>query len=252
MNENESQSLDVLGIKPVGEAINTVFKGTVDGAAAFLGRICLPAAEEFGLLLRDRVSQWRTQNLIKIAERTERKLGATPDANQKHAHPRLVHLTLENGSWADTDELQEMWAGLLASSCTLDGKDESNLIFVNLLSQLTSSQVKILNYGCENSEKRVSRTGELRAHDLYLRLKDLQNLTNEQDYHRLDRELDHLRTLGLMEGGFYRDSDTAGIKPTPLAFHLYVKCQGSSKSPVEYFDLTMWQEPNIRKVETNV
>src|SRR5438552_9230450 len=156
MSENQSQSLDVLGIKPVGEAITTAVKGTVDGAAAFLSRICLPAAEEFGLLLRDRVSHWRTQNLIKIAEKTERKLGPTPDAAHMHAHPRLVHLTLENGSWADTDELQEMWAGLLASACTIDGKDESNLIFVNLLSQLTSIQVKVLNYGCENSEKRVS------------------------------------------------------------------------------------------------
>ena len=59
MSENQSQSLDVLGIKPVGEAITTAVKGTVDGAAAFLSRICLPAAEEFGLLLRDRVSHLR-------------------------------------------------------------------------------------------------------------------------------------------------------------------------------------------------
>jgi hypothetical protein len=73
MSKNEWQSLDVLGIKPLAEAINTVIKGTVDGAAVFLGRICLPAAEEFGLLLRDRVSHWRRQNLIRIAEKAERK-----------------------------------------------------------------------------------------------------------------------------------------------------------------------------------
>lgn len=244
---SENQSLDVLGIKPVGEAVSTVVTGAVDAAAAFLGRICLPAAEEFGLLLRDRVSHWRAQNLVKIAEKTERKLEANTNAGQLHAHPRIVHLTLENGSWANTDDLQEMWSGLLASACTIDGKDESNLMFVNLLSQLTSTQVKVLNYGCEASEKRVSRKGELRARDLYVRLRELQNITNEQDYHRLDRELDHLRTLGLIEGGFYRDSDTAGIKPTPLALHLYVKCQGSSQSPVEYFGLTRWQEPRSWK-----
>lgn len=241
----ENQSLDVLGIKPVGEAVSTLVKGTVDAAAAFLGRICLPAAEEFGLLLRDRVGHWRTQNLVKIAEKTERKLADNPNAAQVHAHPRIVHSTLENGSWADTDELQEMWAGLLASACTIDGKDESNLMFVNLLSQLTSTQVKVLNYGCESSEKRVSKKGELRARDLYVRLKDLQVLTGEEDYHRLDRELDHMRALGLIDGGFFRDSDTAGIKPTPLGLHLYVKCQGSPQSPVEYFGLTIWQEPTM-------
>jgi len=156
----------VLGIKPVGEAVNTLVKGTVDAAAAFLGRICLPAAEEFGLLLRDRVGHWRTRNLVKIAEKTERKVANNPNAPQVHAHPRIVHSALENGSWADTDELQEMWAGLLASACTVDGKDESNLMFVNLLSQLTSTQVKVLNHGCESSEKRVSKKGELRARDL--------------------------------------------------------------------------------------
>jgi len=39
----------------LAEAINTVTTSVVGGAEAFLGRICLPAAEEFGLLLRDRV-----------------------------------------------------------------------------------------------------------------------------------------------------------------------------------------------------
>lgn len=37
------------------QPLNTLAQGAVDGAGAFLGRICLPAAEEFGLLLRDKV-----------------------------------------------------------------------------------------------------------------------------------------------------------------------------------------------------
>lgn len=36
MSEKDSNSIDILGIKPIGEAANTVAKGTVDGAAAFL------------------------------------------------------------------------------------------------------------------------------------------------------------------------------------------------------------------------
>lgn len=46
----DNKSLDVLGVKPIADSVNTVTKGTVDGASAFLSRICLPAAEEFGLL----------------------------------------------------------------------------------------------------------------------------------------------------------------------------------------------------------
>lgn len=65
------KSLDVLGIKPVAEAINTVTQATTAGAGAFLSRICLPAAEEFGLLLRDKVSAWRAKNALAITVQAE-------------------------------------------------------------------------------------------------------------------------------------------------------------------------------------
>lgn len=237
MSEKDSNSLDILGIKPVGEAVNSVVKGTVDGAAAFLSRICLPAAEEFGLLLRDKVSHWRTANLIKISQKAEKKLKATPDSEERHAHPRLVHLTLENGSWADSNEFQEMWAGLLASSCTKDGRDESNLIFINLLSQLTSIQVRVLNYSCEKSEKSITIGGWLHTKELHIPLEELQTVTGIEDFHRLDRELDHLRSLELITSGFDPDSTIAEIAPTTLALHLYVRCQGSLQSPVDFFGL---------------
>lgn len=235
--DEKSKSLDLLGIKPIGDAVSFIVKGTVDGAAAFLGRICLPAAEEFGLLLRDKVSNWRSQNLVKIAEKAERKLKAEPNAEKRHAHPRLVSLTLENGSWADVDEVQEMWGGLLASSCTEDGKDDSNLIFINLLSQLTNAQVLVLKYGCEEAEKYITQGGWVAANSLVVSLNELIEISGIHDFHRLDRELDYLRAVDLIHIGFPEDSTEADITPTPLALHLYVRCQGSLKSPLEYFGL---------------
>ncbi len=53
---DEKSSVDLFRIKPLGEAAKIVTQAAVDGAGAFLGRICLPAAEEFGLLLRDKVA----------------------------------------------------------------------------------------------------------------------------------------------------------------------------------------------------
>ena len=38
------KSLDLLGIKPVAEAINTVTRASTAGVGAFLGRICLPGS----------------------------------------------------------------------------------------------------------------------------------------------------------------------------------------------------------------
>jgi hypothetical protein len=50
--DNETPGIDLLR-KPVEEAVKIATKGAVDGVGAFLSRICLPAAEEFGLLCRD-------------------------------------------------------------------------------------------------------------------------------------------------------------------------------------------------------
>jgi hypothetical protein len=273
MSEKTPQSIDVLGIKPVGEAINTLVKGAVDGASAFLSRICLPASEEFGLLLRDKVGHWRAINLVKIAEKTERKLNAIPKTGECHAHPRIASLILEHSSWVDTDEIQDMWAGLLASSCTEDGKDDSNLIFINLLSQLSTLQVRVLNFACEKAEKKVSPVMSLvYAESIMISPQELANLTGINDLHRIDRELDHLAALDLIRGGFplfeneedgeellnnallkdkhlYTEEERkvlvpdfnasfADIAPSPLAINLYVRAQGSFLSPVEFFGLS--------------
>lgn len=59
------------------------------------------------------------------------------------------------------------------------------------------------------------------------------------DLHRLDRELDHLRALELIDGGVPVDEEgpevTIAFKPTGLGLNLYVRCQGATESPVVYF-----------------
>lgn len=62
------ESRDVFGLAPFGESLHTLTKAAVDGAAAFLGRICLLAAEEFGLLLRDKISRWRAANAVAVVQ----------------------------------------------------------------------------------------------------------------------------------------------------------------------------------------
>lgn len=228
---------DFFGIKPFGEAVNAATKAAIEGASAFLGRICLPAAEEYGLLLRDKISFWRRENFLRISEKAENLLNKFPDYEKKHAHPRLVSSILEHGSWSDDTIVQDMWAGLIASSCTLDGQDDSNLIFVNLLSQLTKSQGKLLKFSCEKSIKDIDRSGLIYIGDFIVNKDTLFEVTGISDIHIIDRELDHLRSLGLIKGGFYQGSDIANIAPTALAMYMYVRCQGSEDSPAHYFGL---------------
>ncbi|MDH4227726.1 MAG: DUF4393 domain-containing protein [Deltaproteobacteria bacterium] len=233
------KNADLLGIKSFGEAANTLAKGVVDAAGAFLGRICLPAAEEFGLYLEDKVSAWRTKNTANIVLGAKQILESQGGIKNKHAHPRLVHTILENGSWVEDTDIQKMWAGLLASSCTESGDCEENLMFSNLLKQLTSLQVKILKYACEHSEKYIiTPTGLPFSNALYISTEKLKAITGVVDIHRLDRELDHLRSLELIIGGYNSLGSNPEITPTALSMHLYVRGHGSEESPVSFFGIT--------------
>lgn len=242
MTKNDEGTKDILGLAPYGEALNTLAKGAVEGAGAFLGRICLPAAEEFGLLLRDRIGGWRANNAVKIALKAQTLFEKYSLPANFHAHPRLVMKVVQEGSWAEADEVQDMWAGLLTSSCSEDGMDETNLIFVTILAQLTHAEASILKYGCEKCEKQVSKAGWIGVkHELIIDLGDLERITGVHDIHRLDRELDHLRVLGLIGnpliGGFSPESTSPDITPTSLALQMYTRCQGYHGSPVEYYGL---------------
>ncbi len=103
MNEEKPKSLDVLGLKPVSEGIGTIAKD----AAEFLKLICCPAAEEFGLLLQDKVRYWRVKNLANIAQKTKRIMTKQYSDINLIATPHIVHRILENGSWIDDDRIKK-------------------------------------------------------------------------------------------------------------------------------------------------
>jgi len=203
----EKKSIDLLGLKPLSGAIKIATQGVVEGAAAFLGRICLPVAEEFGLLLKDKVHNWRSQNIVSIANKTERFLVEHGGVEGKQVHPRLLSHVLENGSWVDNDDVQRMWAGLLASSCTQDGRDESNLMFVSILTQISTAEARLLAHVCHVAPKKLSLDGLIYAASVQLTPTQLMEIWQDQDIHRIDRELDHLRELGVTSGGFSANTE---------------------------------------------
>jgi hypothetical protein len=231
----DDTSIDVFGIKPYADSVKIATQGAVDGAAAFFGRICLPVAEEFGFLLRDKVQVWRAANIASMAQATERMVG---DA-KVHVPPRLFSHIVEEASWIDDKYLQDMWAGLLASSCTKSGDDDSNMLFLNLLSGITKLQGRLLNYIVPNAPKCVTPNGLPHAHRFNIDIPTLTTVSECNDLERIDRELDSLRGRELIFGGFEIDSETtdASVEPTAIALHMYVRCQGSRQSPVEYFSL---------------
>jgi len=235
------RSIDVLGIKGLSESIRVATQGFVDGAAAFLSRVCLPAAEEFGLALRDRVSAWRARNAARVLSRAN-EIHVAQGLPPGEVNPRLIHLAIEEASWIDDADIQGMWAGLLASSVSAPSESDENLIFMNLLKQLSALQVRVLNYGVAEAKKYSSTFGLPMCYSLEVPSDRLSEVTGTVDIQRLDRELDHLRAVGLIGpypsgGGIDLQTGKADLTPTPLALHLYVRAQGSRLSPTEFWAL---------------
>jgi hypothetical protein len=231
--------------KYVGKSIEKVTDTSVNGISNFLGKICMPVANEFGLFLQDKVKIWRIKNIENILNKTQQILKIQERLNDSiQAHPLLVSKIIENSSWSTEDDIQNMWAGLLSSTCTEDGKDDSNLIFVNILSQMTSIEVKLLNFICEKSPLEVDSANLVTGNYFKTTKQELCKICKTNDIHRIDRELDHLNTLGLIDGSFGYDENDNEIDPSiaylsaeALGIHLYVRCQGTLKSPAEYFNI---------------
>ena len=211
--------------------------GVSEAIGTILAKLCYPIADELGPYYSEMVSQWRRNNAQKMLQKSGEMYDAIGVVGS--AHPRIAHNIVEHSSWTDDDLIHEMWSGLMVSSCSLEGDDEDNLMFVNTLNQLTGSQVRILNFSVVNCKKTVSKTGLIGCpHPLYVTYDDLVEISGVSDVPRLDREMDHLRALELIIGGFsHLSSSDADIAPHSLGIHMYVRCQGYVGSSVEYFGL---------------
>lgn len=238
----KKKSADIIGIKPVGKAAEVAVTKTFEGIEGFLKLVCAPALEEVGLMVKDQVRSWRLRNILRIIEKARGKLGYKEGALHMQSHPRVALSIIENGSLNDDDEIQDLWAGLFASSCTASEQSDENLIFVDILKQLTSVEARILKHACERCTKIVYPNQLIVAGEIKIEFDELAKLTGIKDVYRLDRELDHLRSLDLTAGGFHTSSKelSVDITPTPLALNLYVRILGNTTSVFEY-----WKESLI-------
>jgi hypothetical protein len=236
MSDEELNILNNIDAVPISYPIKRITDATIDGVSSFLEKICMPAAEEAGLLLKDNFRAWRVKNLVQIVEKSKGLLVFDLNSFELKASPKFVWKILENGSWTEDENLQNMWAGLLASSCTNDGKDESNLIYIDILSRITPSEAYILNYIGEKCSKDVDVLHfDITVHATHELVKEIPYLVN---FDHLTRELNHLESLGLIKHlniYEFEDGADAAMETTKVVLDLYVRCSGSLSPTKEYF-----------------
>lgn len=232
-------TIDVAGVEPLTSAVEHVTKRTVDSTFGFLETVCKPAAVELGYLISDYTRAYRLKNAINIIERSKGKLHFVD--NKLQIHPKIALGIIEDGSLSDDDFMLELWAGLFAASCSPDKLSDENVIFISILKTLTSSQVKIIKYICENSLKIVYDNEFLQAEKFEVEVSKLKEIGNYLELHVLDRELDHLTSLKLIGtstgGGININKKTADVTPKALLLNLFARCQGHNGDP-QYF----WKE----------
>jgi len=104
-----------------------------------------PAADELGLMLKDGVKEFRRRRTLRFFGRTSERVQIA------RIEPRAVPLKillpiLENASIEENDDLQDVWASLLANAA--DPRPDSLKVlpsFPNILKELTSADVKFLD-----------------------------------------------------------------------------------------------------------
>lgn len=269
----DDNSLDILGAKPLAKAVEKATERTVDGVSSFFGTICMPAAEELGLLLRDKIAAYRAKNLADIAEKTKAKLEKQKLQPLGDANPQLIKLVIEEASWTSDATIQSMWAGLISIAATTKAAADDSLIYTDTLKRLTPFQAQLVNkiYGdprcCSIKQPGTPREDhsfhpenplvyspvtilKLFPGDLAT-IVPIHQVTHERvlaeedgwgiALGRFRPQIDGLVTLGLIHAVSHLRSGADGIKvePSLKGLDFYMRCLGYSMYPVEAFLVTL-------------
>jgi len=123
-----------------------------------------------------------------------------------------------------------LWAGLLASSCSEQGTDDSNQPFADLLVEVTPVQARIFAAACAKAVKLKPNADEPASRSVVFMPEKMTQITGLFDIPRIGMDVAYLFHHGLIEKNFdftsYSLMDRFIITPTPLGMELYKRCGG--------------------------
>jgi hypothetical protein len=210
-------------------------------AIAFLSRISPAASGTMRKLLHEELSNYRLDCAVDIVLQAEKLLHTQPNGDKLLAPAPIIQRIIEDGSWTDDPWMLQFWAGLLATSCTADGQDESGLKFVDLMCQLKSINLRILAAACTKSTKMVVGLGRVSSRPVVWTATDLKKITGSHDLIRIERDLEHMNDMGLIsdrvKSTFFSPISETKFTPTSLSLELYARCNGHRGTPQGFYGM---------------
>jgi hypothetical protein len=197
MNDEETAKATALAISKFSDLIN---------------KLAGPMAEEFAMMLGDKVRVYRVKNWIKTVEKTERLLREA--GLSTHAvPPRLLLPIMEASSVEGNETLQDMWAGLLATAS--QETDAVSPSFVETLKQLTPDDARHLEVMREESLKFFEKERLTDGMELVLWAFGARTYTGPQEFDvPAGAYPDTYVRLGLIRNNYKVDSYSQGILTT--------------------------------------
>jgi len=137
---------------------STAVEKGIDLAKDFLDKLIIPAVEETGLLLKDKVTLWKFKNQVRMLNK------AKDYCEKNNISPKTISLKLlcpllDNAALEENEELQDRWAILLSNLVDSDQNIE-NHVFPYILGQISTNEFLFLEKVFSDKKERVRNLTE--------------------------------------------------------------------------------------------
>lgn len=244
MSENPQNVLTAIpSVATAVAAVATVSGPPLKTISDLMKLLLAPAAEQYGISWGESIKRQREANILKIAEKAE----AVPSEGGSF-NPMVAARILNYGAFADDDLVQNLWAGLLASSRSEDGEDDQSVVFAAALSNMTRIQAKFMQHLGDNvpvlSPEDIQNVikGLVTWTHEYMRLYTmdlLKEITSAPTGERAYAEIMYVSGIDELVYNAHADDEHGtpymkfGLSRSGLYF--YSRCNGSRKSLEEYY-----------------
>jgi hypothetical protein len=132
---------------------STAIEKGIDLAKDFLDKLIIPAVEETGLLLKDKVTLWKFKNQVRILNKAKDYCEKN-NISSKIISLKLLCPLLDNAALEEEEELQNKWAILLSNLVDSDQNIE-NHVFPYILGQISINEFLFLEKVFNDKNERV-------------------------------------------------------------------------------------------------